>query len=85
MIEDSDDEEIAETTPQRKRRAGLSDSNANESINPGHSPNRSNEPQSAGPSTASTGLYSSLASSTRKLIMYRITQSRDPCCTQESN
>lgn len=55
VIEDSDDEDNAETTPQGHRALALPDTNAGTSIISEESSSLNNMQQSAGPSTGSTG------------------------------
>ena len=55
MIEDSDDEDNAETTPQRQSNVGLSEATACAYVDLEASPDRSNGAQLTNPSTSSTG------------------------------
>ena len=55
VIEDSDDEDNAETTPQRQSNVGLSEATACAYVDLEASPDRSNGAQLTNPSTSSTG------------------------------
>jgi len=77
VIEDSDDDDNAETTPPRRPKVGLSEADAPTVLDIENSLKGDYLDQLADPSTGSTGWYSDLASALYSLTIRRSTQSRD--------